>query len=82
MVDQDFIIKVAVLALYVGVLFLIGILASRKIKGMSDYYVGGKNMGFWAVAFSAIDVVGTHIAKFTIVDKASLFNWPFVVVCS
>jgi sodium/proline symporter len=53
MMDQDFALKISVLALYVGVLFLIGILASRKIKGMSDYYVGGKNMGFWAVAFSA-----------------------------
>jgi sodium/proline symporter len=51
--QQDFIIKITVLALYVGILFLIGILASRQIKGMSDYYVGGKNMGFWAVAFSA-----------------------------
>ena len=53
MIDQEFLIKIFVLALYVGVLFLIGILASRRIKGMSDYYVGGKNMGFWAVAFSA-----------------------------
>ncbi len=51
--DQDFIIKISVLAVYVGILFLIGILASRRIKNMSDYYVGGKNMGFWAVAFSA-----------------------------
>ena len=53
MVDQDFLIKIGVLAMYVGVLFFIGILASRRIKGMSDYYVGGKKMGFWAVAFSA-----------------------------
>ena len=53
MVDQNFIIKIGVLAAYVGVLFLIGIIASRRIKGMSDYYVGGKKMGFWAVAFSA-----------------------------
>lgn len=53
MADQDFLIKIGVLALYVGALFLIGIFASRKIKGMSDYYVGGKKMGFWAVAFSA-----------------------------
>ena len=37
----------------VEILFLIGLLASSKIKGMSDYYVGGKKMGFWAVAFSA-----------------------------
>ena len=51
--DQDFLIKIVVLALYVGVLFLIGIVASRRIKGMSDYYVGGKKLGFWAVAFSA-----------------------------
>jgi len=45
--------KLIVLAIYVGILFFIGIMASRRIKGMSDYYVGGKNMGFWAVAFSA-----------------------------
>ncbi len=28
-------------------------MASKRIKSMSDFYVGGKNMGFWAVAFSA-----------------------------
>ena len=53
MIDQNLVIKLAVLAVYVGILFLIGLLASSKIKGMSDYYVGGKKMGFWAVAFSA-----------------------------
>ena len=53
MLDQEFIIKIAVLASYVGILFLIGIFASRRIDSMSDYYVGGKKMGFWAVAFSA-----------------------------
>ncbi len=53
MEDQNLVIKIAVLAVYVGILFLIGILASRRIKSMSDYYVGGKKMGFWAVAFSA-----------------------------
>ena len=42
-----------VLAIYVAILFLIGIIASRRVKSMSDYYLGGKNMGFWAVAFSA-----------------------------
>ena len=53
MQDENFIIKIAVLAVYVGILFLIGIFASKRIKSMSDYYVGGKKMGFWAVAFSA-----------------------------
>jgi sodium/proline symporter len=51
--DESLFIKVLVLSVYVGILFLIGIIASRRIKSMSDYYVGGKNMGFWAVAFSA-----------------------------
>lgn len=53
MYDEAFMIKIGVLAIYVGILFFIGILASRRVKSMSDYYVGGKNMGFWAVAFSA-----------------------------
>jgi sodium/proline symporter len=45
--------KIIVLAIYITILFLIGIFASRKVKSMSDYYLGGKKMGFWAVAFSA-----------------------------
>ncbi len=53
MQDQDFIIKIVVLAIYVGILFMIGIYASRRINSMSDFYVGGKKMGYWAVAFSA-----------------------------
>ena len=45
--------KIIVLGIYVAILFLIGIIASRRVKSMSDYYLGGKKMGFWAVAFSA-----------------------------
>ena len=46
-------IKYSVLALYFGILFLIGILASKKVKTMSDFFVGGKKLGYWVVAFSA-----------------------------
>lgn len=45
--------KIVALAIYILVLFLIGVLASKRVKSMSDYYVGGKKMGFLAVAFSA-----------------------------
>ncbi len=45
--------KIIVLILYVLILLLIGIVASRRIRNISDYYVGGKKIGFWAVAFSA-----------------------------
>ena len=45
--------KFIVLGLYVAILFLIGIIASRRVKSISDFYVGGKRLGYWAVAFSA-----------------------------
>lgn len=45
--------KYVILILYFGVLFTIGFLASKKIKGLKDYYVGGKKMNYWVVAFSA-----------------------------
>jgi sodium/proline symporter len=45
--------KIIALSLYVLILFLIGYFASRRVKNISDFYVGGKKIGFWAVAFSA-----------------------------
>ncbi len=45
--------KLIVLGIYFAILFLIGIAASKRIKGLSDFYVGGKKLGYWAVAFSA-----------------------------
>jgi sodium/proline symporter len=45
--------KIIALGLYVAILLVIGVFASRRIKNISDYYVGGKKIGFWAVAFSA-----------------------------
>ncbi len=38
---------------YFAVLLGIGALASRRVRDLSDYYVGGKRMGYWVVAFSA-----------------------------
>jgi len=45
--------KLIVLGIYFIILFVIGIVASKQIKGLSDFYVGGKRIGYWAVAFSA-----------------------------
>ena len=33
------------IAIYFGILLFLGFLASRRIKSISDYYVGGKNLG-------------------------------------
>lgn len=46
-------LKIIVLIIYLGILLIIGLSAGRRVKNMSDFYVGGKKMGFWVVAFSA-----------------------------
>ena len=45
--------KYIILFGYFFILFLIGYFASKRIKNTEDYYVGGKKLGFWVVAFSA-----------------------------
>jgi len=49
----DTTIKLAGVVVYLGALVLIGALASRRMKDMRDYFAGGKDLGFWGVAFSA-----------------------------
>ncbi len=47
------ILKLIVLALYFAVLLGIGFFASKRITNISDYYVGGKKLGYWIAALSA-----------------------------
>jgi sodium/proline symporter len=44
--------KYSILLAYFAALFLIGYYASRRIKNIEDYYVGGKKLSYWVVAFS------------------------------
>jgi len=43
---------VVIAGYFVGLL-AIGAIASRRVRDLSDYYVGGKKLGYWVVAFSA-----------------------------
>ncbi|MEE2711337.1 MAG: sodium/proline symporter [Planctomycetota bacterium] len=45
--------KLPALVLYLAVLVVIGVIASRRMRSLRDYFVGGKRMGYWSVAFSA-----------------------------
>lgn len=45
--------KVAGVLAYMAILVGIGIIASRRMKDVRDYYAAGKKLNFWAVAFSA-----------------------------
>jgi sodium/proline symporter len=46
-------VQYAVIVAYFVVLLAIGGLASRRVRDLGDYYVGGKRLGYWVVAFSA-----------------------------
>ena len=47
------ILKLTVLVLYFAVLLGIGFFASKRISNISDYFVGGKKLGYWIAALSA-----------------------------
>jgi sodium/proline symporter len=42
-----------VIVCYCAVLLAIGGVAARRVRNLADYYVGGKRLGYWVVAFSA-----------------------------
>jgi sodium/proline symporter len=42
-----------VIVSYFAILLVIGVVASRRVNDLDDYYVGGKSLGYWVVAFSA-----------------------------
>ncbi len=45
--------KYFMIALYFGLLLMLGFVASKRVKTMKDFVVGGKSLGFWVAAFSA-----------------------------
>jgi sodium/proline symporter len=47
------IFKLVAIAIYLFILLVIGVVASRRMKDLRDYFAAGKNLGFLAVAFSA-----------------------------
>jgi sodium/proline symporter len=52
MADLD-IAKLSGVVVYLAVLIGIGVVASRRVKDVRDYFAAGKQLGFWSVAFSA-----------------------------
>lgn len=46
-------VKIGMVVLYLGVLLGIGVVASRRVKDLRDFFAGGKSLGFLSVAFSA-----------------------------
>ena len=42
-----------ILILYFSILIAIGVVASKNVNNISDYYVGGKKLNYWIAALSA-----------------------------
>ena len=47
------ILKLIILVLYFSILLGIGFFASKRVTNISDYFVGGKKLGYWIAALSA-----------------------------
>jgi len=45
--------KIGGVAVYLAVLLGLGVVASRRMKGLEDYFAASKGVGYWAAAFSA-----------------------------
>ncbi|NOY25211.1 MAG: sodium/proline symporter [Oligoflexia bacterium] len=45
--------KILGVAVYLSILLGIGVVASRRMRDLRDYFAAGKGLGFWSVAFSA-----------------------------
>ena len=43
-----------VLILYMGLLIIVGLLTSRKLRNVEDFYIGGRNVGPWVTALSYV----------------------------
>jgi sodium/proline symporter len=43
-------LKLIILSLYFLILLGIGFFASKRVSNISDYYVGGKKLGYWIAA--------------------------------
>src|SRR5574344_1636006 len=58
-----------IVVLFLGILTTIGFLFSRKNKDLKDYFLGGRSMPTWLVAFAA---VGTSISAGTFVGAPQI----------
>ena len=52
-VEMNHNLELFILAIYFSILLGIGFFASKRITNISDYYVGGKKLGYWIAALSA-----------------------------
>ena len=67
-------IKLAMIILFFAVTVLVGVLASRKARGVEGFVLGGRSVGPWLTAFS----FGTsYFSAVIFIGYAGRFGWNF-----
>ncbi len=67
-------VKLALIILFFAVTLLVGVLSSRKAKGVDGFVLGGRSVGPWLTAFS----FGTsYFSAVIFIGYAGRFGWNF-----
>lgn len=69
-------VKIICIAVFAAVTVLIGIITSKKVKGVGDFVLGGRNVGPW---FSAFAFGTSYFSAVIFVGYAGRFGWNFGV---
>lgn len=70
------VVKIACILVFAAVTIIIGIVTSKKVKGVGDFVLGGRNVGPW---FSAFAFGTSYFSAVIFVGYAGKFGWNFGV---
>ncbi|MCR5330912.1 MAG: sodium/solute symporter [Lachnospiraceae bacterium] len=67
-------LKILVLIVFFGIMILVGVNARKKVNGVNDFVLGGRNVGPWVCAFS----FGTsYFSAVVFIGYAGQFGWRY-----
>ncbi|MBR7062436.1 MAG: sodium:solute symporter [Clostridia bacterium] len=70
------VVKITCIVVFAAVTVLIGIISSKKVRGVGDFVLGGRNVGPW---FSAFAFGTSYFSAVIFVGYAGRFGWNFGV---
>jgi len=72
-------IFVGILLLFISTYFLIGILSARNVRSTLDYFLAGKQAGFWGITFT---LIGTQLGSGLLLGTAEKsYEYGFFGIC-
>ncbi len=67
-------VKIIILVVFFALMILVGVRASKKVTGVNDFVMGGRNVGPWITAFS----YGTsYFSAVVFIGYAGQFGWKY-----